>query len=80
MWRIVLVLGLVLAALSVWPVPRSNAGLAACLIDAVDQKLNPPLLTFNYFGYAYARCMGEDFESAQVDLTLEYYDGTKAAG
>lgn len=72
MWRVVLVLGLLISAFSISPVRQSEAGLAACMIDAVDQETD--FVGLNYFGYAYARCWGEDWQDAAIVLRLEYYD------
>lgn len=71
--RRLLVLSMLLVAASLLPpAQRSNAGLAACLLNARDTKVAFPGV--NYIAYASASCVGEDFQSAQLDLTIDYYD------
>lgn len=58
------------------PANKSDAGLAACLLTARDAKITFPGV--NYVAFASATCLGENFQGAQLDLVLQYYDWGEA--
>lgn len=74
LWR----LGLVLIALAFvglfFPQP-SEAGVGSCLQITRDADVDVP--PFNYVWFASASCIGENWDGAQINVSLQYYDWDK---
>ncbi len=71
MWRLVLLV--VLLAFGAIALPRpAEAGVAGCFLTTRDVDVDVP--PFNYVWFASASCIGENWDGAQIFVSLQYYD------